>query len=40
MSTFFIRHRRRMIAKALKRPQPIFVLVASDVVSQLIQGRP
>lgn len=40
MPTFFIRHRRRMMVKALNRPQPIFVLTAADIVPQLVQGRP
>jgi hypothetical protein len=39
MSKFFTRYRRRVIVKALRQPQPIFVLAAADVVPQLVEGR-
>lgn len=33
MATFFQRHRRRVIVKALKQPGALFVLTEADLVS-------
>lgn len=40
MFNYFRRHRRRVVVKALKWPEPVFVLEAADVIPQLVWGRP
>ena len=39
MPTFFRRHRRKVIAKATKGRDPIYVLTRADVIPQLVTGR-
>ncbi|MGD2102252.1 MAG: hypothetical protein PVG83_08425 [Acidimicrobiia bacterium] len=39
MPKYFKRHRRQVVIKATKRPEPIFTLTAADVIPQLVTGR-